>query len=91
MTRRILGGAFAALAAATVVTGGFSGLTGGTGTATAHPVAAMPAPQQSSMDGRDWRDPGAPPDVDRHCDRRGFWHNDDNDFGGRPDPRCHPW
>lgn len=47
--------------------------------------------QQLPPDSHDWRGGGAPRGVDRHCDRNGFWHNNDNDRGGHRDARCHPW
>ncbi|MFI1916746.1 hypothetical protein [Nocardia sp. NPDC020380] len=41
-------------------------------------------------DGRDWRD-GGPGDRDRHCDRNGYWHDNDNDGPGHRDNRCDAW
>jgi hypothetical protein len=36
-------------------------------------------------------DPSDPYNNDWHCDRHGFWHNDENDQYGHQDSRCHKW
>ncbi|MFI1919181.1 hypothetical protein [Nocardia sp. NPDC020380] len=78
MKRTVIGHVLAAVAAGVMVTASVAG------TAAAEVVTPM-----HRSDGSDWRDPGAPPGTDRHCDHRGFWHNDDQ--WGHPDGRCHPW
>lgn len=57
--------------------------------------AAAPAPIQAQAIDADWlgfHHPGfLPPGTpfhDWHCDRHGFWHNDENDQFGHLDGRC---
>jgi len=90
--RKVIGRVFAAVAVGAMMTASFAGA------ANAHvvvPVHQQPPNSGSGggpgPDGHDWRDHGAPPNIDRHCDRHGNWHNGDNDQGGHRDQRCHPW
>ncbi|MFI5782886.1 hypothetical protein [Nocardia sp. NPDC051570] len=82
MKRKVIGRVFAAVAVGAMMTASFAG------TASAEAVVPM---HQDWPDSHDWRDPGAPWGVDRHCDRHGFWHDHDHDQFGHPDGRCHPW
>jgi hypothetical protein len=36
-------------------------------------------------------DPSDPFQNDWHCDKKGFWHNNEHDPFGHLDPRCHKW
>lgn len=82
MRHKVIGGLVTAAAVGTLMIGPVVGMAS---------AASVPTVHQQGPDSRDWRDPGAPPGIDRHCDRHGFWHNDDHDGPGHPDGRCHPW
>ena len=103
LKRKTIGGVFAAVAAAALLTGSVAGVANAGAIMPAHQQGSasgpnMPQPQPPSgphpwygyqHDGQ-W-DPADPHHNDWHCDRWGYWHNNHGDAYGHFDQRCHQW
>jgi hypothetical protein len=50
-----------------------------------------PGPDWGGYHRHGWADPRDPWHNDWRCDRHGFWHDDERDYGGHWDSRCRPW